>query len=238
MVLDIKSDDDLFRVIQSEAREVKSQEPIMTTFIDATVLSESVHSFQDIISLTIAHRLVMSCGSNPSVCVNQVRNIIRNAFDSEELEMGHTMLDAVQEDVVAVKRRDPACCTLLEVILFYKGFASLVCHRAARRNWNKKTENGMKSRFVSLLLQSQASAAFGLDIHPAASIGSGVLLDHGTGVVIGETATVGDGCTLLHGVTLGGSGKVRVRLLHANTLFYINQSYTSGRWRSTPKGRS
>ena len=207
-MVSINFDDDLLQQIQSEAREVKLAEPIMCSYLEKTVLSGSVHSFEDAVSLTIAHRLVMSCGANPNICVDETRKIIRNAFDSKELELGHNMFDAVQDDVLAVKRRDPACESLLEVILFYKGFAALVCHRAARRNWKKKNKSGMKSRFVALLLQSQASAAFGVDIHPGASIGAGVLLDHATGLVIGETATVGDGCTLLHGVTLGGSGKV------------------------------
>jgi serine O-acetyltransferase len=154
--------------------------------------------------------------------------------------MGHTMSYAVREDALCVWRRDPACETLLEVVLFMKGFLSLVVHRAARRAWKpedlddgggnnavengsieKQVENGGNvtnnneeyhsqikgKRFVALLLQSQASAAFGVDIHPAASIGAGVMIDHATGVVIGETATVGDGTTILHGVTLGGTGK-------------------------------
>lgn len=89
-----------------------------------------------------------------------------------------------------------------------KGFAALVLHRTARRRWGKSTSvPGEMSRFVSFWLQSQASAAFGVDIHPAATIGRGIMLDHATGIVIGETAVVGDGCSLLHGVTLGGTGK-------------------------------
>eukprot|EP00559_Dactyliosolen_fragilissimus_P003297 CAMPEP_0184872678 /NCGR_PEP_ID=MMETSP0580-20130426/41426_1 /TAXON_ID=1118495 /ORGANISM="Dactyliosolen fragilissimus" /LENGTH=401 /DNA_ID=CAMNT_0027375509 /DNA_START=283 /DNA_END=1489 /DNA_ORIENTATION=+ len=143
------------------------------------------------------------------------------------------MEHAVAEDALACVRRDPACDTLLEAVLFFKGFSSLVCHRAARYNWigngnnngngnsntdknnnnTNKTHNSSKTsssspkRFTALWLQSQASAAFGVDIHPAATIGAGVMFDHGTGIVIGETARIGDGCTLLHGVTLGGTGK-------------------------------
>jgi serine O-acetyltransferase len=110
------------------------------------------------------------------------------------------MRDAIRDDALAVCQRDPAMDTILEVVLFSKGYAALVCHRAAFRLWNTK-------KFTALFLQSQASAVFGLDIHPKARIGSSVMLDHGTGIVIGETAVVGDGCTLLHGVTLGGTGK-------------------------------
>lgn len=105
-------------------------------------------------------------------------------------------------------------------IMFMKGFSALVCHRAARRLWPNKDSDGNAAppfarsskgsagdRFAALLLQSQAAAAFGIDIHPAAAIGSGVVFDHATGVVVGETATIGDGCTILHGVTLGGTAK-------------------------------
>ena len=88
-------------------------------------------------------------------------------------------------------------------------------HRAARRRWGKATGvPGEMSRFVSFWLQSQASAAFGVDIHPAASIGKAIMLDHATGIVIGETAVVGDGCSLLHGVTLGGTGKSKGKDRH------------------------
>jgi serine O-acetyltransferase len=145
-------------------------------------------------------------------CPNDLREIFVQAFRNETLlEAGHTMKEAVRKDALAWIDRDPACETLLEVVLFYKGFAALVCHRAARQKWltandpqnNKRPRRSM----TALFLQSQASAVFALDIHPAATIGAGILLDHGTGIVIGETAHIGDGCTLLHGVTLGGTGK-------------------------------
>ena len=108
-----------------------------------------------------------------------------------------------EQDARAVCRRDPATDSVLEVVLFSKGYAALVCHRVAYRLWHSKK----RRKYTALFLQSQASATFGLDVHPAAQMGSGIMLDHGTGIVIGETATVGDGCTLLHGVTLGGTGK-------------------------------
>jgi serine O-acetyltransferase len=127
---------------------------------------------------------------------------LRNAMDSNVLELGHTMRKAIREDALAVCRRDPAMDNILQVVLMSKGYAALVAHRAAFRLF------AQKKRFTALFLQSQASAAFGLDIHPCAQIGIQVMFDHGTGIVIGETATVGDGTTLLHGVTLGGTGKV------------------------------
>lgn len=126
----------------------------------------------------------------------------------------YSIAEAVRKDAQAVLDRDPACDTLLEIVLFYKGFAALVVHRVAHQKWiavqrNKNNNNGKRTKrsMTALFLQSQASAIFGLDIHPAACIGAGILFDHGTGVVIGETCHLGDGCTLLHGVTLGGTGK-------------------------------
>jgi len=117
------------------------------------------------------------------------------------LELGHSIGDAIRADAEAVCQRDPAMDTLLEVILFSKGYASLTCHRISYRLWH------MGRKFTAYWLQSQTSATFGLDIHPCTQIGKAVMFDHGTGVVIGETAIVGDGCTILHGVTLGGTGK-------------------------------
>ena len=200
-------------------------------------------TFNEAISRIVSHRL-SSAGSSAMVCPIFLQNTFLSCFDSDELEMGHTMSEAVREDAICVWRRDPACDTLLEVVLFMKGFLSLVVHRAARRAWKTDRlengdsntindgENGIANkygytttgdssnlevehstshikgtRFVALLLQSQASSSFGVDIHPAAQIGAGVMIDHATGVVIGETATVGDGTTILHGVTLGGTGK-------------------------------
>lgn len=135
--------------------------------------------------------------------------------------MGWTMMEAVKNDIFAVCTRDPAMDTPLQVILYSKGFAALVCHRAGYRWFHKD------AKFTALYLQSQASALFGVDIHPGAAIGKRIMLDHGTGIVIGETATVGDGCTFLHGVTLGGTGKQhgdRHPKVGANVLIGANAS--------------
>lgn len=178
-------------------------------------------SFEEAISRIVAHRLSSCSGGSAMMCPIYLQHMFDEGFASDELELGHTMSEAVREDAMAVWRRDPACETLLEAVLFMKGFLSLVIHRAARRAWKPEVANGERAknendeytsnikgnRFVALLLQSQASSAFGVDIHPAAQIGAGVMIDHATGVVIGETATVGDGTTILHGVTLGGTGK-------------------------------
>jgi serine O-acetyltransferase len=89
----------------------------------------------------------------------------------------------------------------MEPLLYFKGYHALVTHRFA----NALFESGRRD--FALYLQSQSSRIFGIDIHPAARIGIGIMFDHGSGIVIGETASIGDNCSLLHNVTLGGTGK-------------------------------
>lgn len=230
----MKEVDPLFEQLKREAAEVVRREPILTPLLSHIGLLTPTPStsFNEVISRILTHRLVTSCGSqSSSICPIYLQTTLLQCMESSELELGHTMSHAVREDALCVWRRDPACETLLEVVLFMKGWASLVLHRAARRAWkpdedvvddgdattkNDTVDNHHDtlptstirgSRFVSLYLQSICSTTFGVDIHPAAQIGAGVMIDHATGVVIGETATVGDNTTILHGVTLGGTGK-------------------------------
>ncbi len=112
----------------------------------------------------------------------------------------HLVLSAAY-DLQAVIERDPACNSLLEPLLFFKGFQSLQAHRIAHHLWKEDR------RFLALMLQSIVSRVFGVDIHPAAQIGRGILLDHATNFVVGETAVIGDNVSILHGVSLGGNGK-------------------------------
>jgi serine O-acetyltransferase len=205
----------LVQELQKTALSIEQTEPLIAPLLRATVLHPSNDSLASIVARTISFRLLQSCSSShnsnsATICYDNVFITFLQTMHSDELENGHTMLDAIRIDLQACVDRDPACESPLEALLFYKGFASLVCHRAARRMWNKQLVNGKtlhSSKYVSLWLQSQASAAFGLDIHPGAEIGAGMMLDHGTGIVIGETAKVDDHCTFLHGVTLGGTGK-------------------------------
>ena len=112
-----------------------------------------------------------------------------------------TILQAMAADLAIIKERDPAARSTLEILLCYPGFHALVMHRISHRLWRLR---------VPLLprLLSQVGRLFtGIEIHPGARIGSGVFIDHGMGVVIGETAVIGDHCLLYQGVTLGGTGK-------------------------------
>jgi serine O-acetyltransferase len=213
---DDDDDNDLYDQLREEALEVQRQEPELSILLHRTILAPSVVSFEDAVASTVCYRLLLQPCQNgattqngapqpqqPSAmfCPNSLKGLLRESMSSDILELGHSMADAIREDALAVCRRDPATDTVLEVVLFSKGYAALVCHRAAHRLYKQKR------KFTALFLQSQTSAVFGLDIHPLAQIGFSVMLDHGTGVVVGETAVIGDGCTILHGVTLGGTGK-------------------------------
>ena len=107
----------------------------------------------------------------------------------------------VRADLSAVFDRDPACNSYLEPFLYFKGFQALQAYRVAHWLWS----NGRRA--LALYVQSRTSEVYGVDIHPAARIGRGILIDHATSVVVGETAVIEDEVSLLHGVTLGGTGK-------------------------------
>ena len=112
------------------------------------------------------------------------------------------ILSGVVEDLTAVKKRDPAATGFLMTLLFSKGFLALQSHRAASKFM------ALKKTFIAFYLQSQSSKNYGVDIHPSATIGNGVMLDHATGIVIGETSVVEDDVSIFQDVTLGGTGKV------------------------------
>ena len=111
------------------------------------------------------------------------------------------LVDAAASDLVAIKERDPACPDLITPFLFFKGFQSLQSYRLAHWLWRNNR------RHLARHLQSRMSEMFGLDIHPAATLGRRILIDHGTGIVIGETCVLEDDVSMLQGVTLGGTGK-------------------------------
>jgi serine O-acetyltransferase len=111
------------------------------------------------------------------------------------------MLDAIRADLAIIKERDPAARGTLEILLCYPGFHALVLHRLSHRLWR------LRLPLLPRLLSQLSRLLTGVEIHPGARIGRGVFIDHGMGVVIGETSVVGDQCLLYQGVTLGGTGK-------------------------------
>jgi serine O-acetyltransferase len=185
----VEAYDPLWARIRDEAEEIARREPALGGFIFANVLNHSR------LEAAICHRLAQRLDHGD---VNA--DLIRHAFD-KVLDQHGELSGIFRADLSAVADRDPACRRVIEPLLYFKGFHALQTQRFAHRLW--KTGN----RDFALYLQSQSSRVFGVDIHPAARIGSGIMLDHATGIVIGETAEVGDMSSLLHGVTLGGSGK-------------------------------
>jgi len=109
-------------------------------------------------------------------------------------------------DVAAIMSRDPAAISYIQTVMFFKGFHAVQAQRVSANFWNK---GSMSSKHVALAIQNRVSELWAVDIHPAAYLGGGLLMDHATGIVIGETARVGENCTILHSVTLGGTGKER-----------------------------
>ena len=122
--------------------------------------------------------------------------LIREALDADP-----DFRRNLRADILAVRDRDPACTCLPDVFLYFKGFHALQTYRVSHYLWKSGR------RVLAHYLQSQVSQHFQIDIHPNATLGSGIMLDHGTGIVIGETAHLGHNCSVLHHVTLGGSGK-------------------------------
>lgn len=111
------------------------------------------------------------------------------------------MFDNIKADIAAVRDRDPAARSAIEILLLYPGAKAVRMYRRAHRLYEKK------HYFLARLISQRAARKTGIEIHPGAKIGKGLFIDHGTGVVIGETAEIGDNCTIYQGVTLGGTGK-------------------------------
>jgi serine O-acetyltransferase len=184
----IKSYDPVWSQVRREAEEISAAEPALGGFLYASVLSHS--RLEDAICHRLARRLqhaVLDPG------------LVHKTFH-EILDEGSSLGEAFRADLMAWAQRDPACDRLIEPLLYFKGFHALQTYRIGHRLWNA----GRKD--FALYLQSLVSRFLQVDIHPAAKIGRGIMIDHATGIVIGETAVVGDNCSLLHGVTLGGSG--------------------------------
>jgi serine O-acetyltransferase len=181
--------DPVWSRIRSEASEMAEKEPAMSGFLHAVLLN--FDRLEDAVASHLSEKLANAEFGARSLC-----EVFEEAFDGNE-----TVADAMRADIVAHFDRDPACRAYLDAVLYFKGFLSLQTYRAA--NWLI----GQDRRGMALYLQNRASEVFQADIHPAAQIGKGIFIDHATGVVIGETAIVGDDVSMLHGVTLGGSGK-------------------------------
>ncbi|RDX71745.1 Serine acetyltransferase 3, mitochondrial, partial [Mucuna pruriens] len=181
---------DVWLKMQEEARVDVTKEPLLSTYYNTSILSHT--SLQTALANHLAVKLATA--TLPSGALS--------ALFAAVLESDEDVMDAVKSDLRAVKERDPACVTHVHCFLNFKGFLACQAHRLAHKLWLQ----GRK--VVAVTIQNRVSEVFAVDIHPGAEIGSGILLDHATGIVVGETAVIGNNVSILHGVTLGGTGKV------------------------------
>jgi serine O-acetyltransferase len=181
--------DPIWNQIRQEAEAAMKAEPALGSFIFATVLSHA--KLEDAVCHRLAQRL-----NHTDVDAGLIAQTFQGVLEHEP-DLGGIF----RADLAAVYDRDPACTRYLDPLLYFKGFHALVTHRFAHALWKAGRHD------FALYLQSQSSRMFAVDIHPAAVFGKGIMIDHATGFVVGETASVGDNCSFLHAVTLGGSGK-------------------------------
>ena len=181
--------DPIWDAVRREAAEAVDREPPLATFFYATILNQG--SLEEAVIHRLAERLAhQDIGAD----------IIRQSFEAM-LKANPEWSSTVRVDIQAYYDRDPACDRFLMPVLYFKGFHAIQTHRLAHWLWNE----GRKD--FALYLQSRSSSVFQTDINPAARIGKGIFIDHATGLVVGETAVVEDDVSMLHGVTLGGTGK-------------------------------
>jgi serine O-acetyltransferase len=185
----VASCDPIWSALRQQAEQLAESEPELASFAHATILKH------DRLEEALSYHLAKKIGGE-DLSPMQVREIFEDAFAAAP-----SMGEAVRADLSAVFERDPACHSYVQAFLFFKGFHALESYRVAHHLWN----GGRK--LMALFVQNRMSELFAVDIHPAAKLGRGIMIDHATGVVIGETAVVGDDVSMLHGVTLGGTGK-------------------------------
>ncbi|MBC6407078.1 MAG: serine O-acetyltransferase [Rhodobacteraceae bacterium] len=181
--------DPLWEQIRTEARQAIQKEPMLGGFIHSGILHH--RTFEQALSYRIASKLA-SDDMSPQL----LREICDAAYGLD----GYP-LRAARADLSAAHQRDPACYRLMQPLLFFKGFQALQSHRVAHWLWNTGRWD------LAYFFQLRCSEVYGCDIHPAARLGIGIMIDHAHSIVIGETAVVGDNVSMLHSVTLGGTGK-------------------------------
>ncbi len=185
----VTSIDPVWSQIQTEAKAIVNSEPSLAGMVHAAILSHS--TFQSALVYRLAHKIASG---------DVTESILRDAFDHAHADDA-SLANFARADIVAVFERDPACHRYVQPLLYFKGFLALQSYRLAHWFWKNDRKD------LAYFVQMRTSEVFGVDIHPAAKIGQGIMIDHAHSVVIGETAIVGDNVSMLHSVTLGGTGK-------------------------------
>ncbi|MHB8529236.1 MAG: serine O-acetyltransferase [Caulobacteraceae bacterium] len=181
----------VWAALRNEAQHIARTEPALASLLNAVILRHA--NLADALSYQLARKL-----GDQELRALSLREIAVEAYGAEP-----AIVARAEADMRAFFERDPACKGYVQPLLYFKGFLALQAHRIAHWLW------GAGREALGLYLQSRVSELFQLDIHPAAAIGEGAFLDHGTGIVIGETASIGENVSMLHGVTLGGTGAER-----------------------------
>lgn len=190
-VIDPRAAPPVWAALRNEAEHTARTEPALASLVNAVILSND--NLGDALSYQLAHKL-----GDQELRAMSLRELAIQAYRSAP-----ELVVTAEADLKAVYERDPACKGYVQPFLFFKGFQALQTQRIAHWLWGQGRET------MAFYLQSRMSEIFQVDIHPATRIGSGVFIDHGTGIVIGETAVIGDDVSLLQGVTLGGTGAER-----------------------------
>jgi serine O-acetyltransferase len=177
--------------LRQEAAAIARREPFLARHLDVVVLGHE--SFEQALAGLIAHKLF-----DDTLAEGALRDLVREAVADEP-----AIASAALADLMAVLERDPAAGCLITPFLYFKGYQGLQTHRVAHWLWQRGRMQ------AALYLQARVSERFAMDVHPAARIGRGVMVDHATGIVIGETAVIGNDVSMLQNVTLGGTGKQR-----------------------------
>lgn len=181
--------DPVWTRITEEAATAIAAEPLLGGLVHACVLHHP--SLEKALAYRVAQKLASS-----EMSEQLLREIADEAFASDPI-----LGAQARADIVAVYDRDPACHRFLQPLMFFKGFQAITAYRVGHYLWRE----GRKD--LSYFIQMRVSEVFGVDIHPAARVGKGIMIDHAHSIVIGETAVVGDNVSMLHSVTLGGTGK-------------------------------
>lgn len=185
----MNADFDMWAAIRQEVHAAAQEEPLLASFLHLTVLRHT--SLARVLAFHLSSKL-----SGSTMDARALYEMFTHVFEDNP-----HITAAVEADIAACYQRDPACDQYCLPLLYFKGFHAIQSHRINHYLYN----HGRKT--LAYFLQNRASEVFGVDIHPAARFGHGIMFDHGTGIVIGETAVLGNDISLLHGVTLGGSGK-------------------------------
>lgn len=185
----IGSCDPVWDRIRLEAGRLAMEEPLMGGVAHSAILHHP--SFESALSYRVAEKLAA-----PEMSALILRELAERAY-ADEPAIGR----AARADIVAVYERDPACNRMLQPLLYFKGFLAVQAYRLSHYLWTHDRKD------LALYIQMRTSESFGVDIHPGAQIGQGIMIDHAHAIVIGETAVVGDDVSMLHSVTLGGTGK-------------------------------